>query len=29
MEKAWKQVYPDDDFEYQFFDESIATAICQ
>lgn len=24
MEKAWKQVYPDDDFEYQFFDESIA-----
>ncbi|HVS91079.1 MAG TPA: ABC transporter permease [Mucilaginibacter sp.] len=24
MEKSWKQVYPDDDFEYQFFDESIA-----
>jgi len=24
MEKAWKQIYPDDDFEYQFFDESIA-----
>jgi len=24
MEKAWKQVYPNDDFEYQFFDESIA-----
>lgn len=24
MAKAWKQVYPDDDFEYQFFDESIA-----
>ncbi len=24
MEKAWKEVYPDDDFEYHFFDESIA-----
>ncbi|MBD1392271.1 ABC transporter permease [Mucilaginibacter glaciei] len=24
IEKAWKQVYPDDDFEYKFFDESIA-----
>lgn len=24
MEKAWKQCYPEDDFEYQFFDESIA-----
>lgn len=24
MEKDWKQVYPDDDFEYNFFDESIA-----
>jgi ABC-type antimicrobial peptide transport system permease subunit len=24
MQKAWKQIYPDDDFEYQFFDESIA-----
>ncbi|HWZ04460.1 MAG TPA: ABC transporter permease [Mucilaginibacter sp.] len=22
--KSWKQVYPDDDFEYNFFDESIA-----
>jgi len=22
--KSWKQVYPDDDFEYSFFDESIA-----
>jgi len=24
MGKAWKQIYPEDDFEYQFFDESIA-----
>jgi len=24
MEKAWKEVYPDDDFEYHFFDETIA-----
>jgi len=24
MEKAWKQLFPDDDFEYHFFDESIA-----
>lgn len=24
MEKAWRQIYPDDDFEYQFFDQSIA-----
>jgi putative ABC transport system permease protein len=24
MERAWKQIYPEDDFEYQFFDESIA-----
>ncbi|HJP62005.1 MAG TPA: ABC transporter permease, partial [Mucilaginibacter sp.] len=24
MEKAWKQIYPEDDFEYSFFDESIA-----
>jgi ABC-type antimicrobial peptide transport system permease subunit len=24
MEKAWKNVYPDDDFEYHFFNESIA-----
>lgn len=24
IEKAWKQVYPDDDFDYRFFDESIA-----
>jgi len=24
MEKAWKKIYPDDDFEYRFFDESIA-----
>lgn len=24
LEKAWKSVYPDDDFEYHFFDESIA-----
>jgi ABC-type antimicrobial peptide transport system permease subunit len=24
MERSWKQVYPDDDFDYRFFDESIA-----
>ncbi|MDB5143989.1 MAG: FtsX-like permease family protein, partial [Mucilaginibacter sp.] len=24
MEKSWKAIYPDDDFEYQFFDEGIA-----
>ncbi|MDB4901471.1 MAG: FtsX-like permease family protein [Mucilaginibacter sp.] len=24
MEKAWKEIYPDDDFEYHFFDENIA-----
>jgi ABC-type antimicrobial peptide transport system permease subunit len=24
MEAAWKQLYPDDVFQYQFFDESIA-----
>jgi ABC-type antimicrobial peptide transport system permease subunit len=24
MEKAWKEIYPDDDFEYHFFDETIA-----
>ena len=24
MEKAWKQVYPEDEFEYSFFDETIA-----
>ena len=24
IEKAWKEVYPEDDFEYTFFDESIA-----
>lgn len=24
MEIAWKEIYPDDDFEYAFFDESIA-----
>jgi putative ABC transport system permease protein len=24
IQQAWKQVYPDDDFEYHFFDESIA-----
>jgi ABC-type antimicrobial peptide transport system permease subunit len=24
MRAAWKKVYPDDDFDYQFFDESIA-----
>ena len=24
MEKAWKQLYPDDDFQYHFYDESIA-----
>jgi len=24
MGKTWKEVYPDDDFEYNFFDESIA-----
>jgi ABC-type antimicrobial peptide transport system permease subunit len=24
IEKAYKQIYPDDDFEYTFFDESIA-----
>jgi predicted permease len=24
MEKAWKHIYPEDDFEYSFFDESIA-----
>ncbi len=24
METAWKEVYPDDDFEYSFFDETIA-----
>lgn len=24
MEKAWKEIYPEDDFEYSFFDESIA-----
>jgi ABC-type antimicrobial peptide transport system permease subunit len=24
IEKAWKQVYPDDDFDYHFFDENIA-----
>jgi ABC-type antimicrobial peptide transport system permease subunit len=24
MEKAWKNIYPEDDFEYSFFDESIA-----
>lgn len=23
MEKAWKKVYPEDEFEYHFFDESI------
>jgi ABC-type antimicrobial peptide transport system permease subunit len=23
MEKAWKDVYPEDDFEYHFFDENI------
>ncbi|MGZ3871764.1 MAG: ABC transporter permease [Mucilaginibacter sp.] len=24
MERSWKEIYPDDDFEYHFFDESIA-----
>jgi ABC-type antimicrobial peptide transport system permease subunit len=24
IQQAWKEVYPDDDFEYHFFDESIA-----
>jgi putative ABC transport system permease protein len=24
MQKAWKEVYPEDEFEYSFFDESIA-----
>ena len=24
MQKAWKEVYPDEDFEYHFFDENIA-----
>ncbi|TSJ43667.1 FtsX-like permease family protein [Mucilaginibacter corticis] len=24
MQDAWKQIYPDDDFDYRFFDESIA-----
>jgi ABC-type antimicrobial peptide transport system permease subunit len=24
MEKAWREIYPEDDFEYNFFDESIA-----
>ncbi len=24
MERSWKQIYPDDDFEYHFFDETIA-----
>ncbi|WP_162996860.1 ABC transporter permease [Mucilaginibacter kameinonensis] len=24
MEKAWKEIYPEDDFEYHFFDENIA-----
>jgi ABC-type antimicrobial peptide transport system permease subunit len=24
MEKSWKEIYPNDDFEYHFFDESIA-----
>ncbi|MFD0793938.1 ABC transporter permease [Mucilaginibacter litoreus] len=24
MEKAWKEVYPDDEFDYSFFDEDIA-----
>jgi putative ABC transport system permease protein len=24
LEKAWKEVYPEDDYEYTFFDESIA-----
>ena len=23
MQKSWKEIYPDDDFEYHFFDESI------
>ena len=23
MQKSWKEIYPDDDFEYNFFDESI------
>ena len=24
IEKAWKEIYPEEDFEYHFFDESIA-----
>ena len=24
IEKAWKEIYPDDDFDYQFLDENIA-----
>ncbi|MDN5289209.1 MAG: FtsX-like permease family protein [Mucilaginibacter sp.] len=24
MEKSWKEIYPEDDFEYHFFDENIA-----
>ncbi|MCR8556863.1 ABC transporter permease [Mucilaginibacter sp. BJC16-A38] len=24
MQSAWKEIYPDDDFEYHFFDENIA-----
>ncbi|MDB5090079.1 MAG: hypothetical protein JWR09_4073, partial [Mucilaginibacter sp.] len=24
MERSWKEIYPDDDFEYHFFDENIA-----
>ena len=23
MQKSWKEIYPDDDFEYHFFDETI------
>ncbi|WPU91087.1 FtsX-like permease family protein [Mucilaginibacter sabulilitoris] len=24
MQQAWKEIYPDDDFEYHFFDENLA-----
>jgi putative ABC transport system permease protein len=24
MQKAWKEIYPEDDFEYRFFDDTIA-----
>jgi hypothetical protein len=27
IEKAWKDVYPEDEFEYRFFDEEIANIL--